>query len=223
MSGDFVPMTPELQRYITSRSTASDPLLTQLAEETARLGGVSVMQIASLQGTFMSLLARSIGARSAVEVGTFTGYSAICVARALPEDGRLLCCDVSNEWTAVARRYFEKAGVSHKIELRIGPALDTLRALPAWPMFDLGFIDADKKNQGNYFEEILCRLRPGGLILIDNVLRDGRVLDESQHDPDLDAVRALNDRLPGDPRVEVAMLPIADGLSLVRKRGPAGG
>ena len=112
MSGDFVPVTPELQQYLTSRSTASDPLLGELADETARLGGISVMQIASLQGTFMNLLARSIGARSAVEVGTFTGYSAICVARALPADGRLLCCDVSAEWTAIARRYFDRAGVS---------------------------------------------------------------------------------------------------------------
>ena len=223
MAGDFVPITPELQQYITSRSTASDPLLGELAEETARLGGISVMQIASLQGTFMNLLARAIGARSAVEVGTFTGYSAICVARALPADGRLLCCDVSAEWTAIARRYFDRAGVSSKIDLRIGPALDTLRALPEWPMFDLGFIDADKKNQGNYFEEILRRLRPGGLILIDNVLRGGRVLDSTLHDPDLDAVRELNDRLPDDPRIEVAMLPIADGLSLVRKRNPSGG
>lgn len=217
MSGSFVPMTPELQHYITSRSTASDPLLQELAEETARLGGVSVMQIASLQGAFMNMLAHAIGARSAVEVGTFTGYSAICVARALPADGRLLCCDVSEEWTNVARRYFARAGVADKIDLRIGPALDTLRALPEWPMFDLGFVDADKKNQGNYFEEILRRLRPGGLILLDNVLRQGRVIDEAHSDPDLNAVRELNDKLPKDPRVEVVMLPIADGLSLVRK------
>lgn len=218
MSGAFVPITPTLQKYITSRSTASDPLLTRLAAETAQLGGVSVMQIATLQGAFMHLLAQAIAARSAVEVGTFTGYSAICVARALPDDGRLLCCDVSDEWTRIARRYFAEAGVAHKIDLRIGPALTTLRALPQWPMFDLGFIDADKQNQGNYFEELLQRLRPGGLILIDNVLREGRVCDPAQHDADLDAVRALNDRLPDDPRVEVVMLPIADGLSLVRKR-----
>lgn len=222
MSGDFVPITPALQEYITSRSTPTDPLLTRLAEETARLGGISVMQIASVQGTFMNMLAHAISARSAVEIGTFTGYSAICVARALPADGRLLCCDISTEWTQIARRYFAEAGVAHKIDLRIGPALDTLRALPEWPIFDLGFIDADKQNQGNYFEEILTRLRPGGLILIDNVLRHGRVCDPTLRDPELDAVRALNDRLPGDSRVEVVMLPIADGLSLVRKRRKAG-
>lgn len=222
MSGDFVPITPALQEYITSRSTPTDPLLTRLAEETARLGGISVMQIAAVQGTFMNMLAHAISARSAVEIGTFTGYSAICVARALPADGRLLCCDISTEWTQIARRYFAEAGVAHKIDLRIGPALDTLRALPEWPIFDLGFIDADKQNQGNYFEEILTRLRPGGLILIDNVLRQGRVCDPTLRDPELDAVRALNDRLPGDSRVEVVMLPIADGLSLVRKRRKAG-
>jgi caffeoyl-CoA O-methyltransferase len=218
MSGNFVPITPELQQYITSRSTARDPLLTELAEETARLGGISRMQIAGLQGSFMNLLAHAISARSAVEIGTFTGYSAICVARALPAGGRLLCCDISTEWTEVARRYFARAGVEGKIDLRIGPALDTLRALPDWPQFDLGFIDADKQNQGHYFEELIRRLRPGGLLLIDNVLREGKVISATISDPDLDAVRALNDRLPGDPRVEVVMLPIADGLTLCRKR-----
>jgi caffeoyl-CoA O-methyltransferase len=217
-------MTEALEDYITSRSTARDPLLAALADETARLGGVAIMQIAALQGTFMALMTQAIGARRAVEIGTFTGYSAICIARALPADGRLLCCDVSEQWTAVARRYFEQAGVSSKIDLRIAPALTTLRALPAEPdrpLFDIGFIDADKENQGRYFEEVLKRLRPGGLILIDNVLREGDVLDDSQQDPSIQAVRALNDALPHDRRVEVAMLPIADGLSVVRKRLPS--
>lgn len=218
MSSDFVPITPALQEYITSRSTPSDGLLSELAAETARLGGPSIMQIAPLQGTFMGLLARAIGARRAVEIGTFTGYSAICVARALPDDGKLLSCDVSEEWTAIARRYFQRAGVAHKIDLQLRPALETLRALPAEPIFDLGFIDADKKNQGAYFDEVLLRLRPGGIILVDNVLREGRVLDPRFTDEDIRAVRELNDRLPRDPRVEVAVLPIADGLSLVRKK-----
>jgi caffeoyl-CoA O-methyltransferase len=225
MSGDFVAITPHLQEYITSRSTPSDPLLRELIQETAALGPISVMQIAELQGTFMGLLVRAISARRIIEVGTFTGYSAICMARALPPDGRILCCDVSDEWTRIARRYFERAGVTGKIDLRIGPALDTLRALPAEPAFDLGFIDADKRNQGSYYEEILLRLRPNGLLLIDNTLRSGRVADSSQSDPapdpDLDAVRELNDRIPSDPRVEAVLLPIADGLTLVRKRAAA--
>lgn len=223
MSTHFIPMTETLAAYITSHSSRRDAVLTELAEETAQLGVISVMQIAELQGSFMELMARAIGARRAIEVGTFTGYSAICIARALPADGKLLCLDLSEEWTAIARRYFAKANVAHKIELRIGPALQNLRALPipekAEPaLFDLGFIDADKKNQGNYYEEVLKRLRSGGIIFIDNVLRGGTVLDESQHGEDIDAVRALNDALPKDPRVDVVMLPIADGLTLVRKR-----
>jgi caffeoyl-CoA O-methyltransferase len=219
MSGKFVPMTEELQEYVTSRSTRRDAVLTALAAETARLGPAQIMQIAELQGSFMSLLVRAIGARRAVEIGTFTGSSAICIARALPDDGQLLCCDVSKEWTDIARRYFDQAGVAHKIDLRLAPALQTLAALPAGqPPFDFGFIDADKKNQGNYYEALIARLRPGGLLCIDNVLREGRVIDPSEQDADLQAVRALNDALPHDPRVEVVMLPIADGLTIVRKK-----
>jgi predicted O-methyltransferase YrrM len=219
MSRHFLPITQELEDYITSRSTRRDPLLTALAEETAALGDIARMQIAELQGSFMGLLTRAISARRAIEIGTFTGYSAICVARALPDDGKLLCCDVDEDWTRIARRYFDKAGIAHKIDLRLAPALTTLAALPAeTPPFDIGFIDADKKNQGRYFEKILERLRPGGLILIDNVLRHGDVIDPNKSGEDLAAVRALNDALPRDPRVEVVMLPIADGLTLVRKR-----
>lgn len=219
MSGKFVPMTAELQEYVTSRSTRGDAVLAALAEETARLGSMQIMQIAELQGSFMSLLVRAIGARRAVEIGTFTGYSAICIARALPDDGQLLCCDVSKDWTDIARRYFDRAGVSRKIDLRLAPALETLGALPdQQPLFDFGFIDADKKNQGNYYEAIISRLRPGGIVCIDNVLREGRVIDPREQDADLQAVRALNDALPRDPRVEVVMLPIADGLTIVRKK-----
>lgn len=218
MSGDFISLTPQLTDYICSRSTPSDALLRELHDETAALGPISVMQIAEMQGTFMGLLVRAISARRIVEVGTFTGYSAICMARALPDDGQILCCDVSEEWTGIARRYFDRAGVSPKIDLRIGPALETLRALPDEPQFDLGFVDADKRNQGNYYEEILRRLRPGGLLLLDNTLRGGQVLDTTKGDPDLDGVRELNDRIPSDPRVEAVLLPIADGLTLVRKR-----
>jgi caffeoyl-CoA O-methyltransferase len=218
MSSHFVPLTPALEEYITERSTRRDPLLTALAEETAKLGNVSIMQIAEVQGSFMGLLTRAIGAKRAIEIGTFTGYSAICVARALPADGKLLCCDVSEEWTRIARRYWEQAGVTSKIELRLGPALDTLAKLPAeTPPFDIGFIDADKVNQGHYYEAILKRLRPGGLILIDNVLRHGDVINPQASGADINAVRALNDALPRDSRVEVVMLPIADGLTIVRK------
>lgn len=218
MSTHFVPMTPALEDYLTRQSTRRDALLAELAAETAQLGEVQVMQIAELQGSLMSLLTGAIAAVRAIEIGTFTGYSAICIARALPAHGTLLCCDVSDEWTSIARRYFAKAGVAHKIDLRIGPALDTLRALPVEPLFDIGFIDADKVNQRNYYEEVLLRLRSGGLLLIDNVLREGRVLDASLHDPALSAVRACNDAVAADPRVEVAMLPIADGLTVIRKR-----
>lgn len=218
MSGNFVPVTPALQAYMTARSTRQDAVLDALQRETAALGDVSRMQIAELQGAFMTLLVRSISARRAVEIGTFTGYSAICIARGMGVDGRLLCCDVSDEWTRIAKRYFVQAGVAQQIDLRIAPALQTLSALPVEPLFDFGFIDADKKNQGHYYEAVITRLRTGGLLCIDNVLRDGRVLDETQQDPDLVAVRALNDALPSDPRIDVVMLPIADGLTVIRKK-----
>jgi caffeoyl-CoA O-methyltransferase len=166
----------------------------------------------------MSLLVRAVGAKSAVEVGTFTGYSALCIARGLPDDGRLLACDVSEEWAAIARRYWQRAGVEKKIELRLGPALETLRALPVEPHFDLGFIDADKPSYPAYYAEILARLRPGGLILVDNVLWMGRVADPAADDPATAAIRAFNDRVAADPRVDCVMLPISDGLTLLRKR-----
>ena len=165
----------------------------------------------------MGILAGAIGARFAVEVGTFTGYSALCVARALPSDGRLLCCDVSEEWTAIARRYWEKAGVAGRITLKIAPALDTLRALPAGEAFDLAFIDADKTNYRHYYEEVLRRTRAGGLILVDNVLWSGAVLDEKDQSEDTKAIRAFNDFAVTDKRVEMVMLPISDGLTIARK------
>ncbi len=193
-------------------------MLATLAAETESLGQISLMQIAPEQGAFLTLLTRAIAARAAVEVGTFTGYSALCVARGLPTDGRLLCCDVNEEWTSIARRHWERAGVADKIELRLGPALDTLRALPAEPQFDLGFIDADKTNYRNYYEEILTRLRPNGLMLLDNVLWMGQVVDAATTDENTRALRDLNDCIAADRRVEAVMLPIADGLTIVRKR-----
>jgi caffeoyl-CoA O-methyltransferase len=218
MPDKFITLTPDLYEYLVVHRTERDPVLAALAKETETLGPVSMMQIAPEQGAFMTLLTRVVRARSAVEVGTFTGYSALCVARGLPADGHLLCCDVSEEWTSIARRYWQQAGVAGKIELRIGPALDTLRALPAGTQFDLGFVDADKPNYRNYYEEILKRLRPNGLILFDNVLWMGQVLDAATTDDSTRALRALNEFIIADKRVEAVMLPVADGLMIVRKR-----
>ncbi len=219
MPDKFTALNGELYEYLVTHRSERDPLLAELAKETeAALGPISLMQIAPEQGAFMTLLARVIGARSAVEVGTFTGYSALSIARGLPDDGRLLCCDINDEWTAIARRYWQKAGVAQKIELRLGPALDTLRALPTTTQFDMAFIDADKSNYRNYYEEILARLRPNGLILFDNVLWMGQVLDKATTDENTRAIQALNDFLPTDRRVDTVMLSISDGLTIVRKR-----
>src|SRR5271155_1301534 len=180
----FIPLTPKLYEYAVAHGHNGDPVRAELAAETTKLGRVSGMQIAAEQGTLMGILAAAIGARTAVEVGTFTGYSSLCVARALPTDGRLLCCDISEEWTTIARRYWEKAGVAGQITLKLAPALDTLRALPATQSFDFAFIDADKSNYRAYYEEILARTRSGGLILIDNVLWNGAVIDSSDQTQD---------------------------------------
>jgi caffeoyl-CoA O-methyltransferase len=217
--GKFLRLTPELYHYLVAHGSNHDPLLAELADETSRrMGGMAMMQISPEQGTLMTILARAIGARHAVEVGTFTGYSSICVARALPDDGTLLCCDVSDEWTSLARHYWEKAGLSGKITLKLGPALETLRALPAHEMFDFGFIDADKANQSAYYDEILQRLRANGLILIDNVLWNGEVLNQRNRTADTRSIRELNDFLPKDNRAEAVMLPIADGITICRKK-----
>jgi caffeoyl-CoA O-methyltransferase len=217
MSSKFTAMSDALHAYLVSHGSPRDPLLAELAQETVALGGVSAMQIAPEQGSLMTLLARLIGARTAIEIGTFTGYSALCLARGLQPDGHLLACDVSEEWTAIARRYWARAGIDHKIELRIGPALDTLRSLPPDTAFDLAFIDADKPSYPAYYEEVLPRLRPGGLLLVDNVLWSGHVADPLVTDANTQALRQLNDRIASDPRVEAVMLPIADGLTLARK------
>ena len=218
MPEKFTALTSELYEYVTAHRSARDAVLDELAAETATLGGIALMQVAPDQGALMTLLCRVAGARSAVEVGTFTGYSALCIARGLPADGRLLCCDVNAEWTAIGRRVWDRAGVGHKIELRIAPALETLRALPAGERFDFAFIDADKTGYRAYYEEILARLRPNGLILFDNVLWMGTVLDRATTDESTCALRELNDALADDPRVESVMLAISDGLTIVRKR-----
>jgi caffeoyl-CoA O-methyltransferase len=211
-------LSREVHEYVIAHGAPPDALARELFEETRRLGGVSIMQVAPEQGAFLTLFARAIGASRAVEVGTFTGYSALCLARGLPEDGRLLCCDVNEEWTSIARRYWETAGVAHRIELRIAPAAETLRALPQQELFDLAFIDADKQGYPVYYEEILKRLRPNGVILVDNVLWFGNVAKPEVQDEQTRHIRAFNDQVAADRRVDVVMLAVADGLSLIRKR-----
>ena len=179
------------------------------------------MQIAPEQGALMALLVGLIGARRCIELGTFTGYSSLAVALALPADGEIVCCDVSEEWTSVARRYWAEAGVADRVDLRLGPALETLDELIAGGAsgtFDFAFIDASKREYPDYHERILRLLRQGGLALYDNVLWDGGVIDESMTDEDTVGVRRLNDRLVGDERVSISMIPVADGLTLVQKR-----
>ena len=211
-------LTSELAAYLVGHGSPPDDVQSALIEETRGLGAVAGMQIAPEQGAFLTILTRIMGVRSAVEVGTFTGYSALCIARGLADGGRLLCCDVSEEWTAVARRAWDRAGVADRIDLRIAPGADTLRALPEAETIDLAFIDADKPSYGVYYEEILRRLRPNGVLLVDNVLWDGRVVQPDAADENTVAIRAFNDMVAADPRVEAVMLPIADGLTLCRKR-----
>lgn len=209
-----------LYPYLLANSVREDSLLQQLQDETAR-DPLARMQIAPEQGQFMELIARLIGARRIIEIGTFTGYSSICLARALPDDGQLLCCDIDEHWTGIAQRYWEEAGLSHRIHLRLAPALDTLDALlrdGQHKSFDLVFIDADKENYDAYYERSLQLLGPGGLIIFDNMLWSGRVADESVQDIDTIALRALNLKLKGDQRVDISLLPMADGITLARKR-----
>ena len=211
-------LSGELSDYLVAHGTPPDEVQEALIAETAALGAVAGMQIAPEQGAFLTLLTQLIGARNAIEVGTFTGYSALCIARGLPAGGRLTCCDVSEEWTAVGRRAWDAAGVGDRIDLRIAPALDTIAALPVDAAFDLAFIDADKPNYANYFDALLPRLRTNGVILVDNVLWDGRVVQADATDENTVAIRAFNDKVAHDDRVETVMLPIADGLTLCRKR-----
>jgi caffeoyl-CoA O-methyltransferase len=211
-------LSPALHGYLLQHGGAPDEVQQALIDATARLGGVSLMQIAPEQGAFMTLLTRAIGARRAIEVGTFTGYSALAIARGLPPDGTLLCCDVSEEWTAIAREHWRRAGVADRIELRLAPASETLRALPREASFDLGFIDADKESYPVYYEEVLARLRPNGLILVDNVLWMGNVVNPDARDAQTRAIRDFNRLVADDARVESVILPLGDGLTLIRKR-----
>lgn len=222
MSSRTIQVTDHLYEYMPSVSSREPELLARLRAETAeRTGGRARMQISPEQGQFMRLLIRLLGARRALEVGVFTGYSSLSVAMALPEDGRLVACDVSEEWTSIARPYWEEAGVAHKIDLRIAPALETLESLVGSGeagTYDFAFIDADKGNYAGYYERALALLRPGGLIAVDNTLWSGRVADESDQDADTVAIREFNRKLHGDDRVDLSMLPMGDGLTLARKR-----
>jgi caffeoyl-CoA O-methyltransferase len=211
-------LSAELHEYAVAHGTPPDEVQEALIAATSELGGVSRMQIAPEQGAFMTILTRLLDVRFAVEVGTFTGYSSLCIARGLATGGRLLCCDVSEDWTAIARRHWALAGIDDRIELRIAPAADTLRALPHDPPIDLAFIDADKGGYRAYYDEIVPRLRPGGVLLVDNVLWGGNVIDPSDTSEDTEAIRALNDHIVSDDRVEAVLLPIADGLTIARKR-----
>lgn len=214
----YTPIDVALHAYLSAHRTPDDPVLRELQEETRRLTGErAVMQIAPEEGTLLGVLVAASGARRVVEVGSFTGYSALCIARALPPGGKLLACDVSEEYTAVARRYWARAGVADRIELVLGPALATLRALPDEICLDFGFIDADKASYRAYYEEILRRLRPGGLIAIDNVLWSGQVLRDSDQSEDTVAIRALNEHVAADRRVRSVMIGVADGITLACK------
>jgi caffeoyl-CoA O-methyltransferase len=213
----FITITPELHRYSVEHSSFRDGTVPEIEQAGEAMGDLASMQIAGDQAAFMTILTRAVGAHDALEVGTFLGYGALAIARGLPDDGRLICCELKEEYAERAREHLGQAGLDGKVEIRVGPALETLRALDRTEQFDLAFIDAAKTEYIDYFEETLPRLRANGLILIDNTLRDGTVLDPG--DSESARVTAeLNDRLAQDDRVDVALLGFADGISMVRKR-----
>lgn len=220
MSNRTISLDDHLYGYLLDHSLRESEPLRRLREQT--LGHPwARMQIAPEQGQFMALLVELMDARRIIEVGTFTGYSALCMAQSMAADGQLICCDINSEWTDIGRPYWEAAGVAGRIDLRIAPALETLDGLLAEGQadcFDMAFIDADKVNYGNYYERCLALLRSGGLLMFDNVLWGGSVADDSDNEPDTQAIRALNDRLHHDPAISLSMVPIGDGLTLARKR-----
>jgi caffeoyl-CoA O-methyltransferase len=220
MSSRTFTLSDELHAYLLEVSLRESDIQRRLREETARLPQ-STMQISPEQGQLMALLVRLIGASRVLEVGTFTGYSSLAVALALPASGRLIACDVSEEWTAIARRYWREAGVAERIDLRLAPAMETLDSLieaGAGGTFDFAFIDADKSNYAGYYERCLALLRRGGLLAVDNTLWSGAVIDETDHSPDTEAIRRLNRFIHRDERVYPSLLPVGDGLTLALKR-----
>ncbi len=220
MSNQTLNLTDTVYEYLLNVSLRESEIMADLRRETATRADAN-MQISPEQGQFMAMLVKLIGAKRTLEVGVFTGYSALAVANALPDDGEIIACDVSEEFTAIARRYWAAAGVAGKIDLRLAPALETLKQLISDGQensFDFAFIDADKTNYDGYYEYTLRLLRSGGLIAIDNVLWDGKIVDTSITDDDTEAIRRLNRKLHEDDRVDISMVPIADGLTLARKR-----
>ena len=220
MSNKTINLTPQLYEYLLDHSLREPSIMTALREATAELPE-AIMQIAPDQAQFMSLLIKMLGAKYALEIGTFTGYSALAVALALPDDGKLVCCDINREWTDIGRHHWQLAGVDHKIDLRLAAAMKTLKTLLAdkYPInFDFVFIDADKENYLHYYEYSLKLLRIGGLIAIDNTLWSGDVIDAEKKDVDTVAIREFNRFIHQDERVDISLLPIADGLTLARKR-----
>ncbi len=219
MSRGSIGLTSDLNDYVVKAHPPEHPVLKRLRENTAKLP-MAQMQIAAEQGHFLAFLVRLIGARTALEIGTFTGYSALAVALALPKDGRIVACDVSEEWTAIARKHWAEAGVAEKIELRLAPALDTLAALEAEGMgdrFDFAFVDAHKPEYDGYYEACLRLVRPGGLIALDNMLQGGRVADRADRSAGVTAIRALNAKIAKDARVDAVLLPLGDGVTLARR------
>jgi caffeoyl-CoA O-methyltransferase len=223
MTATPVPITPELHAYILEHSSPRDAIQESLIERTAELGDVARFQIAPEQGILLTMLAQAVGAKVAVEIGTFTGYSSICIARGLAEGGKLICCDISEEWTDIAREAWRRTGLTERMDLRIGRALDTVEALPAEEHIDFAFVDADKAAYPDYYSALITRTRPGGFLLFDNVFRRGDVVDSRRTeagkdgDPDPAALHGFNDTLVADERVDVLMLSLADGLSIARK------
>lgn len=221
MSNKSIVLTDDLQQYMVDVGVREAPILARLREETSTLP-MHQMQIAPEQGAFMALLVELMDAKRCLELGTFTGYSSLAVAMALPPDGRIVCCDISREWTDIARRYWREAGVDDRVDLRLGPALETLDAMLAAGeanSYDFAFIDARKEEYDDYYERTLRLLRPGGLMAIDNMFQGGDVVDASDGSSDTVAVRALNEKIRRDARVSISLVPIADGLMLARKRG----
>ncbi len=219
MTHATLPLTDALRQYLLAHSLREPPILQALRAETTKLSA-HAMQISPEQGQFMQLLIQLLGAHKALELGVYTGYSALSVALALPETGRLIACDINTETTAIAQRFWQQAGVAHKVTLRLAPALETLNALLTAGeagSFDFVFIDADKQNYVSYYEKSLSLLRQGGLMMIDNVLWQGRVADENVQDPDTQAIRDLNQRVVADARVRISLLPLGDGVTLAQK------
>ncbi len=217
-NGRSISVDPRLHEYALAHSTQPDAVQRALIDATNRAAAEHAgMRISHDEGTFLTMLTQLAGARFAVEVGTFTGYSALCIARGLAEGGTLLCCDVSEEWTAIGKQYWQQAGVADRIDLRIAPALDTLRALPAVPAIDLAFIDADKESYIAYWEELVPRMRPGGVLLVDNTLWHGQVAD-AEPDETTREITAFNAHAAADDRVDLVLLTLSDGVTMARRR-----